>query len=543
MKRIPIISPVRFFILTLLIAIPALFINLGKQPVIDDEAIRALVAMDMLESGDFITPTIAGEIYLKKPPLYNWILAASFYLTGSTGEFALRLPMALSLLAFTILIFIYYRREMSDRSAVMAALLFLTCGRILIYESLHGLIDITYSMVVFTFFMHVYFTFMNGKILRLYTIGYLLIGVAFLIKGLPSILFLGFTLLVLFVLKRKFHLLFHWGHLIGILLFIVIVGGYYLLYFSQNDVSPREMFGVVLGENTRRTAVRFGFWQTLLHLLRYPFDIIYHFLPWGFMALLLFRRGSLRQIGKDPFVRYLALVFLANILVYWISPEVYPRYILMLIPLLFGVFVFLYQEQKSLNTIQVRIIEWLYGGILSLTALAGLVPFFMDMPLETKGIYITGTTLTVLLALIAYFYWNDLANRILWMALGLLLLRIGFNLIVIPERVAESDETANRQQLEQMAEVTEGQPLKFHWNTRFEPNPYYGYRVTSYRTNYYLAQFRGQPIPLDTNRLLDPSVYYISTDYAVHGDTVDLIRKFKTPGQESMLLLFKKKVR
>lgn len=540
MKKIPNPSPALFLAIALLVAIPAFFVNLGKQPVIDDEAIRALVAIDMLESGDYITPTIAGEAYLKKPPLYNWILAASFSLTGSTGEFALRLPMVLSLLAFTILIFASFRKEMGDRFAAMAALLLLTCGRILIYESLHGLIDITYSLVIFAFFMHVYFAFMNGRFVSLYTVGYLLIAVAFLTKGLPSLLFLGFTLGVLFLSNGKFRLLFHWAHAAGIVIFLAVVGGYYLVYFSRNDISPQEMFSVVLGENTRRTAVRFGFWQTVYHLVRYPFDVLYHFLPWGLLAVLLFRKGSLRHIAKNPFIRYLALVFLANIIVYWISPEVYPRYILMLVPLLFGIFVFLYLGQKPEGSIQVRIVEWTYGIVLCIAALAGLVPFFKELPLHAPGIYITGAALVIVLGAIAFLYWKDSMNRIFWMVLALLFIRIGFNLTVIPVRVAGSDETANRRQLEQIADLTRGHPLKFHWNTRFEANPYYGYRVTSYRTNYYLAQFRGHAIPLDTNRVPAPSVYYISTDYAVNADTVELIRKFKTPGQESMLLLYRK---
>ena len=53
---------------------------------IDDEAIRSLVAQEMLWSGNYVAPTMHGDTYLNKPPLWNWILAISFYLHGEASE-------------------------------------------------------------------------------------------------------------------------------------------------------------------------------------------------------------------------------------------------------------------------------------------------------------------------------------------------------------------------------------------------------------------------------------------------------------------------
>ena len=41
-----------FFIIILVLLIPALFINLGMKPLTQDEATRALVAQEMIISGD-----------------------------------------------------------------------------------------------------------------------------------------------------------------------------------------------------------------------------------------------------------------------------------------------------------------------------------------------------------------------------------------------------------------------------------------------------------------------------------------------------------
>ena len=38
---------------------------------------------DMLASGNWLIPHIGGALYVDKPPLYFWLLALSFWLTGS----------------------------------------------------------------------------------------------------------------------------------------------------------------------------------------------------------------------------------------------------------------------------------------------------------------------------------------------------------------------------------------------------------------------------------------------------------------------------
>ncbi|MEL7375863.1 MAG: glycosyl transferase, partial [Bacteroidota bacterium] len=63
-----------------LLLLPALLWNLGIMVFIDDEAIRALVAQEMIWSGDYLVPTMHGDPYLNKPPLWNWILTLSFWL-------------------------------------------------------------------------------------------------------------------------------------------------------------------------------------------------------------------------------------------------------------------------------------------------------------------------------------------------------------------------------------------------------------------------------------------------------------------------------
>ena len=92
----------RWLLISILLLIPLAFlVNLGVQPFIDDEGNRTTVALEMLWSGNFITPTLHGEYYYNKPPLWNWILALSIWLHGQTTEWATRFPSVLALFGFS----------------------------------------------------------------------------------------------------------------------------------------------------------------------------------------------------------------------------------------------------------------------------------------------------------------------------------------------------------------------------------------------------------------------------------------------------------
>ena len=84
--------------LALLVLAPALLLNLGLLPLIADEPIRALVALELKLHGNFFVSTLQGESYFNKPPLFNWLLLGFFQLFGTVEEWVIRLPTVLALL-------------------------------------------------------------------------------------------------------------------------------------------------------------------------------------------------------------------------------------------------------------------------------------------------------------------------------------------------------------------------------------------------------------------------------------------------------------
>jgi len=176
----------KLFLLAALLLPAALLINLGIMVFIDDEAIRSLVAQEMLWSGNYLAPTMHGDAYLNKPPLWNWILAISFLLHGEASEWAARLPTVVGLLGFAATTYYFSRKHFPRYLAGLHALTVITCGRMLFWDSMLALIDVTFSWVVYTQIMLLYEHGRKGDWWKAFGWSYALTAVGFMLKGLPA---------------------------------------------------------------------------------------------------------------------------------------------------------------------------------------------------------------------------------------------------------------------------------------------------------------------------------------------------------------------
>ena len=530
-----------FLILAIVLSVPAFLMYLGLLPFIPDEAIRALVSLEMLQSGDYVTPTLGGDLYIKKPPLYNWIIAGFFHMSGQSNEFFMRLPVILFLLIYTFTIYYFVKKELGPRMGILVALMFLTNGRILFYESEHGLIDITFSWLTYLLFMLSYGFMKKQRYLPLFLSAYAITAVSYLMKGLPSLVFLAISLLVLFVSQKRFRMLFNWRHFAAMGLFVLIVGLYYLAYFHRNDISPESLFSSLMGETTRRTVIRFGWVRTLTHLFTFPLEMFYHFLPWTILAALLFVRGSLRKIRSHPFLWFNALIILFNIIVYWTSPEVHPRYILMLIPPFFTLLLYLYFDLKTDRNQLCKWIEYILGAVLILLSLGMLLPMFMDPVRKFPLIGLTSISLLLTLAMITYNYWKQEPVRLFWVVIALLVIRTGFNLVILPARYLEAKEVRSREIAKEIGKETRGTLLYVWWNPDRVPDPYYGRRRTEYAFMFYVSAERREQLRFSSE--IDPRALYIAREDDFEGYEVDTIREITPPDHQGFLYLiaFKEK--
>lgn len=109
-----------------LLAAVLAFSDLGARPLISPaEARYALVAREMLESGDWIQPHFNHVRYYEKPPLSYWSVATSYRLFGFT-EFASRLPSALAYIGTVLVTFLLAFELVGSGTAPLAALIYAT---------------------------------------------------------------------------------------------------------------------------------------------------------------------------------------------------------------------------------------------------------------------------------------------------------------------------------------------------------------------------------------------------------------------------------
>jgi 4-amino-4-deoxy-L-arabinose transferase-like glycosyltransferase len=95
-----------------------------RDPWPADEPRFALVAQDMLRSGDWLIPRVGGDLYGDKPPFFFWLLASAMALTGSM-RIGFLLPSLLAGIGATLLVYDLLRRARGREVALCGAFVLL----------------------------------------------------------------------------------------------------------------------------------------------------------------------------------------------------------------------------------------------------------------------------------------------------------------------------------------------------------------------------------------------------------------------------------
>ena len=96
--------------------------RLGSSPMqTGNEAMYAYPPIHMLESGDYLIPQFESGVFIEKPPLTFYVVAASYRVFGISIA-AGRLPSAIVALATILAVLLWVRRRRGARAGVIAAL-------------------------------------------------------------------------------------------------------------------------------------------------------------------------------------------------------------------------------------------------------------------------------------------------------------------------------------------------------------------------------------------------------------------------------------
>ena len=96
-----------------------------------DEPRYAQVAREMLERGDWVTPTLGGRAWLEKPPLYYWQAMLAYRVLG-ISDAAARIPSSIDATLMVIGVYLFFRK-FRPGVEVDASLISASCAGIIGY--------------------------------------------------------------------------------------------------------------------------------------------------------------------------------------------------------------------------------------------------------------------------------------------------------------------------------------------------------------------------------------------------------------------------
>lgn len=207
-----------------------------------DEGRYSEIPREMLERGDFITPTLNYVKYFEKPPLLYWLNSLSFAIFGQ-NEFAARFPCALAGL-LTLLFTYWLGRELLGRRVGVIAAVIVGTSAGFIAQARINLTDMPLTFCM-TLCLGSFILAVRDKGERkslYYHLFYIGAALAVLAKGLIGILFPGAIVFLFLLLRNRWSLLREMRLLTGIPLFFLVVAPWFILVSVKNPEFARFFF-------------------------------------------------------------------------------------------------------------------------------------------------------------------------------------------------------------------------------------------------------------------------------------------------------------
>ena len=308
-----------------LLALP-LFVSLGTSSIWDsNEAFYVQTPREMVERGDWIVPRFNGQPRLNKPPLSYWLVGAAYSVFG-VSVFWERLILALLAYASVWAVFLSGRILVSERAALLAAVLFATTFRFQILAR-RLLIDILLLLCILAALTAFLYWWKRRRDSGLILAAFFL-GLGVLAKGpvvlLPALILAVFTC---FFMPSDRWRRAPWVR--SLLVFCLVSSSWYLLLgFTQGWDSVADF---LWKENLGRfTHVDFGPQRGLQY---YPLVFLADYFPWSILLLgALAGRWSARHFPDRSLSILLALWLGSFLLFFSLSLNKQEYYILPVYP-------------------------------------------------------------------------------------------------------------------------------------------------------------------------------------------------------------------
>lgn len=359
------------------------------------EANYALTAKEMVQTSDWISPRIYGNVWFDKPVFFYWLTAASFKLFGFS-DLAARLVPALFGAAGLVFIYWYVSKISSKSAAFIAAMIMGTSLEYVILAKLviTDMVFLVFNSTALAFFYLGYMR-MNGT--RQWYFGmYVSLALAVLTKGPIGVLLPGLVMTIFIVMQRNWSEFMKMSIPFGALLFAVITLPWYLAMYAMHGA---DFLNVFLGvHNYLRATVS----EHPKDNVSYYYVVVFclSMLPWSVMALQAIARGYQDLRSKSsPLILFCLIWALAYFGFYSLMAT---KYITYTFPILFPVSILtaLYLDQVF---VQGKTKTVVYGGGIPLIL---LVVGYMAISARYLDGYMLAVTISSLIVLLLFTAWQ-----------------------------------------------------------------------------------------------------------------------------------------
>ncbi|HIP46980.1 MAG TPA: glycosyltransferase family 39 protein [Campylobacterales bacterium] len=297
------------------------FITLGWLPLFDlDEGAFSEATREMLESGNYLTTYLNGELRFDKPIFIYWFQALSVKLFG-LNEFAVRIPSAIAASLWVFATYFFTARYVDSKKAFIAAFIMIASLQITIIAKAaiaDALLNLFIALAMFSLY-RLYETRENKFIY----FTYLFVGLGALTKGPVAIMVPLVVSFLFFVFKGEWKF---WLKSVfnpkGIGIFLLVAAPWYILEYM--DQGEKFINGFFFKHNISRfSGAMEGHYGSLVYYI--PVFLI-GLLP--FTALYIKVLTGVKKLFKNDLHLFLIIWFLFVFIFFSFSGTKLPHYVI-----------------------------------------------------------------------------------------------------------------------------------------------------------------------------------------------------------------------
>jgi 4-amino-4-deoxy-L-arabinose transferase-like glycosyltransferase len=218
--------PPRATLLLLLLVASLLLLRLGAVPLLGpDEPRYTRVAVEMQRAASWVRPTLQGEPWLEKPPLYYWLAGLAFRLFGE-NEMAARLPSVVAAVLLVGATAFFGARLLGTATGLHSGVILATSVLLFVYgraASMDMLLSTGVTLAVGLFALRLFDAAGRWAV----PAAWAAMGLATLAKGPLGILIPGLIVVGFAAFTRDLKPLRLALHPLGIVLFLAVAGPWY----------------------------------------------------------------------------------------------------------------------------------------------------------------------------------------------------------------------------------------------------------------------------------------------------------------------------